>query len=80
MLKVNYVQINVLEKYRTLDQETYFVVVQLLSWVRLLGPHRLKPARLLCPGDFPGKNTGVGCHLLLQGIFLTQELNLRLLH
>ena len=28
-------------------------------------------ARLLCPWDFPGKNTGVGCHFLLQGIFLT---------
>ena len=31
--------------------------------------------RLLYPWDFPGKNTGVGCHFLLQGIFLTQELN-----
>ena len=30
-------------------------------------------------GDSPGKNTGVGCHVLLQGIFLTQGLNLRLL-
>ena len=35
----------------------------------------LQPARLLCPWDFPGKNSGVGCHLLLQGIFLTQGLN-----
>ena len=26
-------------------------------------------------GDFPGKNTGVGCHTLLQGIFLTQVSN-----
>ena len=25
--------------------------------------------RLLCPWDSPGKNTGVGCHFLLQGIF-----------
>ena len=24
--------------------------------------HGLKPARLLCPWDFPGQNTGVGCH------------------
>ena len=31
------------------------------------------PARLLCPWDSPDKNTGVGCHFLLQGIFLTQE-------
>ena len=29
--------------------------------------------------DFPGKNTGVGCHVLLQGILLTQGLNQRLL-
>ena len=33
----------------------------------------------LCLWDFPGKNTGVGCHFLLQGIFLTQGLNLHLL-
>ena len=38
-------------------------------------PHGLQPARLLCPWDSPGKNTGVGCHALLQGIFLTQGLN-----
>ena len=31
-------------------------------------------------GDSPGKNTGVGCHALLQGIFLTQGSNLRLLY
>ena len=30
---------------------------------------------LICPWDFPGNNTGVGCHDLLQGIFLTQESN-----
>ena len=35
-------------------------------------PYGLEPARLLCPGDFPGKSTGVGCHFLLQGIFPTQ--------
>ena len=29
-------------------------------------PHRQQPARLLCPWDSPGKNTGVGCHFLLQ--------------
>ena len=42
-------------------------------------PHGLQPARLLCPWDFPGKNTGAGCHFLLQGIFPTQGLNPRLL-
>ena len=34
--------------------------------------HGLKPVRLLCPWDSPGKSPGVGCHFLLQGIFLTQ--------
>ena len=38
------------------------------------------PTGLLCPWDSPGKNTGVGCHSLLQGIFLIQESNLGLLH
>jgi len=45
-----------------------------------LRPHGLWSARLLCPWDFPGKNTRVGSHFLLQGIFPTQELNLHLLH
>ena len=40
----------------------------------LLWPNRLQFARLLCPWTFPGKNAGVGCHFLLQGIFLTQGL------
>ena len=28
-------------------------------------PHGLQPTRLLCPWDFPGKSTGMGCHCLL---------------
>ena len=35
----------------------------------------LQPTRLLCPRDSPGKNTGEGCHFLLQGLFPTQGLN-----
>ena len=31
-----------------------------------LRPHRRQPTRLPCPWDSPGKNTGVGCHFLLQ--------------
>ena len=42
--------------------------------------HGLQLVRHLCPWNFPGTNTGVGCHFLLQGIFLTQGLNLYLLH
>ena len=45
-----------------------------------LQPYGLQPTRVLCPWDFPGKNTGVGCHFLLQGIFPTQVLNLGLRH
>ena len=49
-----------------------------------LGPHMdCSPLRLRCPWDFPGKNTGVGRHVLLQGIFPTQGWSpclLRLLH
>ena len=37
-----------------------------------LRPRGLEPARLLCPWNSPGKNTGVGCHCLHQGIVLTQ--------
>ena len=40
----------------------------------------LQPTRLLYPCNFPGKNTRVGCHFLLWGIFLIQESNLYLLH
>ena len=42
-------------------------------------PYGLQPARPLCPWDSPGKNTGVGCQTLLQGIFPTQGLNLGLI-
>ena len=45
-----------------------------------LWPRGLQPARLLCPWDSPGKNTGVGCHFLLQEIFWTQGSNPGLLH
>ena len=38
-----------------------------------LQPYGLKPARLLHPWDSPGKNTGMGCHVLLQGIFQTRD-------
>ena len=43
-----------------------------------LQPCALQPTRLFCPWDSPGKNTGVDCHALLQGIFPTQGLNLHL--
>ena len=45
-----------------------------------LRPHGLQPARLLCPWNSPGKNTGLGSHSLLHGLFPTQGSNLGLLH
>ena len=48
-----------------------------------LWPHGLQPTRLLHLWNFPDKNTGVGFHLLLQGMFLTKRSNpllLDLLH
>ena len=43
-------------------------------------PWTVACARLLHPWDFLGKSTGMGCHFLLQGIFLTQGSNPGLLH
>ena len=43
-------------------------------------PWTIQSARLFCPWNLPGKNAGVRCHFLLQGIFRTQGLNLCLLH
>ena len=45
-----------------------------------LRPHGLWPTSSLCPWDFPGKSTGVGCNFLLQRIFPIQGLNLCLPH
>ena len=53
------------------------LVTSVLSDFAIYG---LLPTRLLCPWDSLGKNTGVGCHALFQGIFLTQGLNLCLLY
>ena len=54
--------------------------VLVLSHVQLFATPGLYPTGLLCPWDSPSKNTRMGCHVLLQGIFLTQGSNLGLLH
>ena len=43
-------------------------------------PFGLQPTRLLCPWDFSGKDTGAGCHFLLQGIFPAHGLSPHLLN
>ena len=45
-----------------------------------LWSHGLQLSSLLCPWNCPGMNTGMGCHCLLQGIFLTQGLSPPLQH
>ena len=46
-----------------------------LSHFDSLQPYGLQPAWLLCPWSSLGKNAGMGCHSLLQGIFPTQGSN-----
>ena len=50
------------------------------SYPTICDPMDCSPWGSSVPEIFPGKNTGVGCHFLLQGIFPTQELNLSLLY
>ena len=57
-----------------------YTVVVAKSCLTLLQPHGLQPTRLLCPWDSPGKNTGVGCHFVFQGVFQTHGSNPSLLH
>ena len=45
---------------------TATVAAKSLQLCPTLQPHRRQPTRLPCPWDSPGKNTGVGCHFLLQ--------------
>ena len=57
------------------------VKVKSLSRARLFAtPWIVACTKLLCPWDFQGKSTGVGCHFLLQGIFPTQGSNPGLSH
>ena len=52
--------------------QAYTLSVSCLVVSNSLRPHGLQPTRLLCPWHFPGKSTGVGCHSLLQGIYLEE--------
>ena len=56
------------------------VKVKLLSCVQLFATPQTIAYQAPLSWDFPGMNTGVGCHFLLQGIFLTQGLNPGLPH
>ena len=66
------------------DCDSHLIGVHACSAVSVVSDslwlYGLQPARLLCPWNFPGKNTRAGCHFLLQGIFPTKGLNPSLLH
>ena len=57
----------------------FCVHAKLFQLCPTLCDYGLQCTRLLCPWDAPGKNTGVGCHTLLQGIFSIQGSNPHLL-
>ena len=59
-------------------QARLFLVAQ--SYLTLCDPMDFSPPGSSAYGDSPGKNTGVGCHAFLQGIFPTQRMNAGLLH
>ena len=58
----------------------YLCVKFLLSCSTLCDPMDYNPPGSSVHGDSPGKNTAVGCHFLLEGVFLTQGSNSPLLH
>ena len=67
--------------YKYCTRRVYACVLNCFSRVQLFATHcGLWPARLLYPWDSPGKNDGVYCHDLLQGIFSTQGSNPSLLY
>ena len=75
--------------YLTLNTQSIYTVILLyhtrLTYVyaqscpTLCNPMDCSPLGSSCPWNFPGKNTGVDCHFLLQGIFPAQGTNLCLL-
>ena len=57
----------------TLSMEAAAAAKSLQSVSDSVQPHRQQPTRLLCPWDSPDKNTGVGCHFLLQCMKVKSE-------
>ena len=57
----------------TKQQEKVLLTAKSLQSCLTLRPHRWQPTRLLLPWDSPGKNTGVGCHFLLQCMKVKSE-------
>ena len=71
--------INKNEKLLTVYYWSYIIILKSAAAAKspqlcpTVWPHRWQPTRLPCPWDFPGKNTGVGCHFLLQCMKVKSE-------
>ena len=63
-----------------LHWDEYQCVPSRFSCVQLFATLWTVAARLLCPWDSPGENTGVSCHFILEAIFPIQGSNLGFLH
>ena len=74
--RIKHLWINLTKEVKICTVKVKVLVTQ--SCLTLCKP--LWPGKLFCPWSSPGKNTGVGCHFLLQGIFPTQKLNPGLMH
>ena len=72
LLKTAVIPLSMLASFLTFQHRFLFLKLNCSVVSDSLQPRGLQAARLLCPWNFPGKNTGVGCHFLLQGIFPTQ--------
>ena len=55
------------------SQVVLLLLLSRFSRVRLCVTHRRQPTRLPRPWDSPGKNTGVGCHCLLQVVLVVKN-------
>ena len=69
----------ILYHWTTKETLLQLLLLSLVSVSDSVWPHRRQPTRLLCPWDSPGKNTGVGCHFLLQCMKVKSESEVALL-
>ena len=70
--KWDYLQLNTMNYYQCVDWICLCVCSVPQFCLTLCDPMECKPFRLLCPWDVSGKNSGMGCHFLLQGIYPAQ--------
>ena len=79
-LPTNCSQVSRIDEYIKIDKFQYVLCLVAQSCLTLCDPMDCSPPGSSVHGDSPGKNTGVGCQALLQGVFPTQGSNPGLLH